>query len=289
MEQKKQPLNSLLVCLMIIVVISVGFSIFLKFKPVEKNLTPIPINYHIELSNNNSNLSEDIEGSLSYSSNSKGFFGNFIVRKTYTEKELTQSLIKNIKNQSQRNNCRKYTLRIIDLKHPECSLGYATYYKYGQKEVDKSFSYIENILEVKIKKKNINLFKTVIFKKKPVKRTDFSIINNGEPPRYRISGGVNNFAKVFCFCKKIDEKDLVPVILYKVFEFSDKGYKHFQVSIFDSQKRDCALATATYYPLGHDKDGKKVENILEVKIRNKNINPFKTVYIQKNDQSLLKP
>ncbi len=283
MEQKKQPLNSLLVCLMTIVVISVGFSIFLKFKPVEKNLTPIPINNNIELSNNNSNLSEDIEGSLSYHSNSQKYVGSFIVRETYTEQELIQALIKNIKNQSQKNNCRKYTLRIIDLKQSECSLGYATYYKYGQKEVDKSFSYVENILEVKIKKKNINLFKTVILKKKPVKRTDFSIINNGEPPNNWIYGGVNNFAKVFCYCKKIEAKDLVPVILYKVFKFANKGYKHFQISIFDEQERGCALATAKYYPLRVDENGNKVENILEVKIRNKKIDPFKTVYIQKND------
>lgn len=71
------------------------------------------------------------------------------------------------------------------------------------------------------------------------------------------------------------------MILYKIFEKASEGYKHFEVSLFDNKQLEWALATAKYYPLEHDENGKKVENILEIKLRSKNIEPFKIVYVQK--------
>ena len=125
--------------------------------------------------------------------------------------------------------------------------------------------------------------KILFVKEGKIQRKDFPVVNLGSCVKSHTSISKKKVEIGLVYDKFVNQQQMVNIAIQKAIEAAQEEILPTTVSIRDKEHRYNVLAVVKYYPKGYDENKKPVPYTLEVKVKDPNIDPFETIYAQKNE------
>ncbi|UDQ97081.1 hypothetical protein AAEX28_08525 [Lentisphaerota bacterium WC36G] len=254
-----------------------------------RNYTQITINKKFDLSKAKK---EELSFGFSGSGNSNRCYYRISEKKAKTlDDKIATTLDRMLKYiKSKQNFSREVHFAFGEYESWICNDVIIDYYLYGQKGNFLNTP-VENVVEIKTRN-NKNFLKKIISKKGKIIKSDFPITKNKINRKSSSIGTWHNFVqkneppvyvdtRTFVYYPVKDKNDLINIAIRTALNINSRISDVIQVAITDLENINYALVVVKYYPKGYDENKEKVENTLEVYVKDPNIDPFNVFYVQK--------